>query len=260
MRTLLLLSLAACGDKGDTNDTNNSTDDTGSDGGTTTSGLECTEVVEPECIDELISDLGLQDDAVSEGAVTTTTEGDDFVTEVDASAGGYDNASKNPWVYFHFSSDGGAKIEIDDEASLDDLSWDIGMRRYLVRSNGGDSGPGCVGAVALREEAYADIDAVPEGLDLANDFPTDDFYTESCGFINDSSGLENSPNLVLGQWWSYPGCVAVSMYPFLLRTNDGHIVKLVIEQYYGSGQDTCNETGSGGSDSGKLRIRWRILQ
>ncbi|MCK6506579.1 HmuY family protein [Myxococcota bacterium] len=255
MTPILLLSLLACGDKDGGDDSGGTTGDGGG-----TSALECTDVTPVSCLDDMIADLGLQDDEVSDGEVTTTTEGEDFVTDMDASAGGYNEASQNPWVYLRFTADGAQKVEIDDEASLEDLTWDIAMRRYLIRVNGGDGGPGCVGAVALREEQYADIDAVPEGLDVATDFPSDDFYTDSCEFINDSSGLEGSPNVVLGQWWSYPGCVATSFIPFLLRTNEGHVVKLVIEQYYGEGQEECNESGAPGDDSGMIKIRWKMLQ
>jgi len=254
---LSLLSVVACGTT-NTDDTTATGTPTGSTTGST-SALACTEVTKPSCVDDLIADLGLQDDAVSDGAVTTTTEGEDFVTVVDASAGGYSAASQNPWVYVQFTAKGGVKVEIDDNASLTSLDWDIGLRRYLVRANGGDSGPGCVGAVALREDLYADIAAVPDGMDVEN-FPTDDFYTDDCSFISDSSGLEGSPNLVLGQWWEYPGCVATSSIPFLLRTNSGDIIKLVIEEYYSSNQDTCNKTGSAGNGSAQIKIRWKKLQ
>lgn len=251
MTSLLLFSLIACGDK--------DSDDSGGTGAET-SGLECVELTEPTCIDDMISDLGFQDDEVSDGDVETTTDGDDFVTRVDASAGGYNEASQNPWVYIKFTADGAEKVEIDDEASLDSLEWDLGMRRYLVRVNGGDSGPGCVGAVALREEAYADISAVPDGLDVATDFAPDDHYTDDCSLITDTSGLEDSPNLVLGQWWEYPGCVATSYIPHLVRTNSGNVIKLVIEEYYGEGQQDCNDSGALGDDSGELKLRWQILQ
>jgi len=254
MLPILLLSLVGCGNK--------SGDDTSSsnDGGTGDTGAMTCDPVDPPCSDALIADLGLQRDVVSDGAVTTVTDGDDFVTTIDASAGGMNQAPSNPWVYVRFTAAGAEKLKIDDWSSLADTTWDLGLRRYLVRTNGGDSGPGCVGAVALREDQYADITAVPAGLDVSTDFPSDDFYTDDCSFIGDSSGLADSPNLVLGQWWSYPGCVATSMIPFLLRTEEGHVIKLVIEQYYAVDQDVCNETGAPGTDSGIIQIRWRMLQ
>ena len=47
----------------------------------------CTEPAELACFDSVILDLSLQDDAVSDGSVETSTEGEDFLTSVDASAG-----------------------------------------------------------------------------------------------------------------------------------------------------------------------------
>ncbi len=249
---LVVLGLLACdgGDKGEDSGG-------GGDGGATPQA--CEEATAVPCVDAIIADLGLQDDEVSDGAVVTSTEGEDFLTEIDASAGGYSAASTNPWVYVRFTAQGAEKVEIDDEQALEDLSWDLALRRYLIRMNGGDSGPGCVGAAALRESDYSAISAVPEGLDTDN-LPQDDFYTDTCSIIEDSSGLPGSPNLALGQWWSYPGCVATSEIPFILHTNAGHVIKLVVEQYYGSGQQTCNETGTPGDDSGAIRIRWRVLE
>lgn len=237
-------SLFACGDKDDG-------DDSGVPG-------ECSPS-EIACEDALFTDLSLQDDEVSEGEVFTTTEGVDFVTGVDATAGGYNSASQNPWVYVRFTESGAEKVEIDDSAALEDMSWDLALRRYIVRVNGGASGPGCVGALPLREQVYADITALPDGLQ-DSDFQSDDFYTEDCTLIEDTSGLEGSPNVILGQWWTYPGCVATSYVPFLLRTSEGRTIKMVIEQYYEEGQEDCNDgitTGLG--ESAIYKIRWQML-
>jgi hypothetical protein len=40
----------------------------------------CEEPADVVCVDDLILDLSLHDDQVSEGAVTTDADGDDFVT------------------------------------------------------------------------------------------------------------------------------------------------------------------------------------
>ena len=55
------------------------------------SDMVCEELIPVECEDDLILELGLQD-TISEGDVSTTLEGDDFITSVDATAGGYQNA------------------------------------------------------------------------------------------------------------------------------------------------------------------------
>ena len=78
----------------------------------------CSSPQEIVCFDDLLLDLSLQGNAVSEGGVETQIDGEDFVTRVDASAGGYNNAANNPWVYIRFTDSGAEKIEIDDEKAL----------------------------------------------------------------------------------------------------------------------------------------------
>ncbi len=212
----------------------------------------CEEAVEVACVDQMILDLSLHDDLVSTGEVSTTTDGDDYVTEIDASAGGYSEAVNNPWVYIKFTDDGAEKVEIDDETALESLDWDMSLRRFLVRLNGGSSGPSCVGAASFLEQEYDDLTSVPEALEFA----MDDYYTDDCTIINDSSGLPGSPQMVLGPWWEYPGCVATTGHPHLIQLANGRIVKVVFEQYYGEGQDTCNANGTPGEDSGFFTLRW----
>ena len=215
----------------------------------------CSEPQDIVCFDALLLDLSLQGDAVSDGSVETQSEGDDFVTLVDASAGGYNNAANNPWVYIRFTDSGAEKVEIDDETALESMDWDMSLRRYIIRLNGGDSGPSCVGAVTLLEQSYEDLASVPEGLQ----FIPDSYYTSDCTLINDSSGLPGSPQVSLGSWWEYPGCVKTTGYPHIVQLADGRTIKLRIEQYYGTGQDECNSTNNPGSDSAQILLRWRFI-
>ncbi len=226
----------------------------GGDGGVEVEAV-CTEPTDMTCVDALILDLSLHDDKVSDGDVTTTVDGDDFVTVVDASAGGYSAAASNPWVYVRFTPEGAERVEIDDETALESMQWHMGLRRFIVRLNGGTSGPSCVGAATLAESEYADLTGVPDGLG----FRMDDYYTDDCTIINDSSGLPGSPQVVLGQWWSYSGCVETSMKPHLVQLDDGHVIRLRIETYYGRDQDVCNATGAGGEDSGIITMRWQYV-
>ena len=135
----------------------------------------------------------------------------------------------------------------------------MSLRRFIVRLNSGDSGPSCVGAVSFLERTYADLDTVPDGLD----YLVDDYYTDDCTIVNDSSGLPGSPQVVLAPWWSYPGCVATTSVPHLIRLADGHVIKLVVDQYYEDAaiQQACNTDGEVpmGSVSAVFTLRWRPM-
>ena len=215
----------------------------------------CEAPAEMVCVDDLILDLSLQDDKVSEGTVDNEQDGNDFITYVDASAGGYQSASSNPWVYIKFTPSGAEKVEIDDETALESMDWDRSMRRFILRLNGGSSGPSCVGSTTFLESTYESLTEVPDGLS----FMVDNYYTSDCTLINDSSGLPDNPQVALGAWWTYPNCVATSMYPHLIQLADGSVIKMVVEAYYGSGQSDCNENGSPGSDSAYFTLRWTYM-
>jgi len=216
------------------------------------------EAAAPACIDQMILDLSLHDDKVSDGEVTTTREGEDFLTVIDATAGGFGQSANNPWVYVKFGPDGASRVDIDDETALESMDWDMSLRRFIVRLNGGDSGPSCVGAMTFLERTYEEVDVVPEGAE----FLVDDYYTDDCTIVNDSSGLPDSPQVVLAPWWSYPGCVATSGVPHLIKLADGAVIKLVVEQYYQDAADqaSCNAgMPPDGAVSAVFTLRWRPM-
>ena len=224
------------------------------DTGTDYTEMICDDLTSVKCEDALILELSLQD-TISEGAVSTTTDGDDFITNVDATAGGFQNASSNPWIYIKFTEDGAEKVMISDEEALESGDWDMSLKRFIVRLNGGDSGPSCVGSAVFLEETYTSLTSVPEGLSYVQD----EYYTSECSFINDSSGLPDSPQTAMSPWWEYPGCVATTEYPFIIQLADSRLIKLVIESYYAENQENCNTNGAMGSGSANFTLRWTFL-
>lgn len=216
----------------------------------------CEAPAELACEDALILNLGLQDDRSSDGEVLSTPLGDGvYALQVDASAGGLSQASSEPWVYIRFGADGAERVDLDDESALDSMDWHLAMRRFQLRLNGGSSGASCVGAIPRLEEAFEEVEAQAHEAP----FIQDSFFTESCELINDTSGLPNSPQLALGPWWSYPGCVATTGVPFVLQLDDGQQLKLVVDAYYAEGQEACNEEGRMGTDSAHFTLRWAWL-
>lgn len=207
------------------------------------------------CEDMLVLDLSLQGKGkVSPGATKTVLDGDDFVSAVDATAGGYSVASNNPWVYARFTSAGLEKLAIDDQEALLSDEWDIAFRRYMIRLNSGVSGPGCVVAAPAHGLVYEMIDALP-----AAKLAEEHFYTPECLVIEDGSGLPGSPDFLLAGYWSYlTGCMAMTGLPYVLVTPQGAL-KLKVQAYYLTGQETCDATGTPGTASANLALRWQWL-
>jgi len=65
-----------------------------------------------------------------------------FEEDIDATAGGlgaaYDDPA-NKWSYFSFDN---GLLDLTDAEAADDPSWDLGFKRFYVKSNSGPSGPG----------------------------------------------------------------------------------------------------------------------
>ncbi|MEM7156774.1 MAG: HmuY family protein [Myxococcota bacterium] len=274
------LALPACGDDSSTpgdgdDDGAAATDDTGSasePATSTTAGEEGDETAaateeedggtdeetgEPggDCTDQMIQDLGLVEGQTSAGVVGNTADGDGFASTVDATAGGITMAPQNPWLYLRFTAEGLEKVDVDDLQALESADWDIAAKRFGIRLNGGVSGPSTVSAAALEGTAYEDVTELPEGTELR----TESFYDAECNLIDDGSG-QGSPGYELTPWWGYNGCVNTTGTPFVLELADGSHVKLVVDAYYMTGQQECNETGSMGMGSANFAWRWAYLQ
>ncbi len=250
------LLFAACtgADTGSTETGGTETGSGGEDTGFPDRTAVCSEATAIACEDAMVQELSLHDDKVNKGEVTTTTEGTDFVTLVDATSGGSSGATKNAWVYVHFSETGAEKLEIDDESALTDLGWHLALRRYVLRLNGGDGGPSCVGASPMPRKTYEElsVDDV-EGAE----FELEDFYSDTCKLDTDQIGTVLT---TMSDWYDYQTCVATTDTPFLIQLEDGHVIKLVVESYYdGEGQAECNDGGSTDFDGGWLTLRWAYV-
>jgi len=214
----------------------------------------CNEAAEVACVDDLILDLSLHDDRVTRGQVISALDGDDVQVVVDATAGGFGQEANHPFVYVRLTPQGAERVDIDDETALESMDWDLAFRRFLVRINSGNSGPGCTEAARVSGFEYEQISSEPSGLD----FTVDDYYDNTCLLMSDNSGLE-TPALALASWWSYSSCVACTMTPYVLRLSDGRTIKLRLESYYESGQSNCDDFGTPGTNGGTIGLRYRDL-
>ena len=213
----------------------------------------CTEIQEVQCVDNMVLDLSLQN-TVATTRVTTQRESENWVTLVDATAGGFGNSSGNPWIYIRFTDAGAEKVEINDNEALESLEWHLAAHRFKLRLNSGTGGPSCVSASVLLEGDYDTISELPENLT----FYEDNFYTSDCTLIQDSYGL-GSPQVYMSNWWSYDGCVATTGVPFVIQLENGKSIKLRVEEYYQEGQENCNTTNATGTGGGNFKLRWQYL-
>ncbi|MGZ3422586.1 MAG: HmuY family protein, partial [Polyangiales bacterium] len=91
-------------------------------------------------------------DSVSTGTVTALAGG---VYVVDASAGGFDAAASNPWIYVSLSS--GMRVDLTDKQAFTSADWDLGLKRAVLRTNDGDSGPGGGGAQFVAGKSFDSV-------------------------------------------------------------------------------------------------------
>lgn len=233
--------------------------DTADDTGSTEEVTDavCTEVTPVPCEDEIISDFSLHDDKTSKGDIENTETSGTWSSIVDATAGGSSSASKNAWIYAKFTANGLEKVDIDDETALQDMSWHIAARRYIIRLNGGASGPSCVGAAKVRDN----FDAVSESSAGDLEFKLEDFYTEACELKEDNSGMPGSPATQLATFWEYVGsCVGTTGQVWVLQLESGELVKFTVDAYYADdGQAECNSTGATSAEGAMYTWRWAFL-
>jgi hypothetical protein len=180
---------------------------------------------------------------VSTGAaVTTGLSGGIKQTVIDATAGGMNAATQNPFVYLSLTD--GKRADLDDFAARTSGTWDLAFRRAVIRVNGGDSGSG-QGAIAILSGKTLDqVTAVP-----ASGFTTDDFLDGQCVAKTNAIGdIWTAICGTTGLWYDYDtGTMKLTpkKEAYVVRTAKGGFVRLVIDSYY----DT---KGAGGH----YTIRW----
>jgi hypothetical protein len=212
------------------------------------------------CSDQVSMNLDLKT-TVNPSAILNATEDGGFKSTIDSSAGGL--TPTQSFVYAKFTRAGLIKVAISDEAALLSLDWDIAFRRFVIRLNGGSSGPSCVGAAAIGlGTSYESITAPPSGAN----YRLDDFEgpPPMCMFKDDGSGLGTTPSTAIANtvdsYYLYSGCVRMTNQSFVVRTRYGRNVKLRVTSYYSTeaAQANCDNNGAPGT-GGTVRVRWAYL-
>lgn len=232
-------------------------EDAGTDAGTEDAGTPICGRTAVACSDQAILQLDLKK-APAPGLITNVAADGGFRSIVDAVGGG--SPPTDSYVYAKFTSTGLQKVAIGDETALDTFDWDIAFRRFVIRLNGGDSGPACTAAAPLPPGTLFDtITTTPAIVS----YPVDDFLTASptCGFVADNSGLPSSPATALAEYYAYTNCVSMTGRVYIVQTRLGRHLKLEITGYYQTepAQTACNGGTAPGVPGGTIRLRWAFL-
>jgi hypothetical protein len=183
-------------------------------------------------------------DMVSAGTVSSTGSGV-ISTVIDASAGGFGNSDTEPFVYLQFSGSTVSKVDISDVDAFDSQGWHLALKRYVVKANSGDSGPG---SVRVASAAGADLAAVTT-VPAAADFAEDDWATPACALNADPLG---APLTAVGVWYEAENMILTPLdLVFVLELPGGEHVKLEVATYYANPADA--------TESGWFQLDWSPL-
>jgi hypothetical protein len=125
--------------------------------------------------------------AVSQGAVTVTSENGVFTATIDAAAGGSQQARNNPFVYLDLDN-GGVKVAVSDKDAFGSKAWELAFRRTAIRTNSVQSGPGAV-LVSKELETTFEAEVAAPALTDASAWRTDTTVDEQCMVQLDPIGV-----------------------------------------------------------------------
>ena len=221
----------------------------GASGSSSTGGAGNEDPTPSACSAALRQSLSLVDE-VSTATVSVLSEtGDDRTLYIDASVGGLNGQDSNPWVYIALAT--GKAVAVTDLDALKSKAWDLAFKRSVVRTNGGDSGPGEGGAIRI-QLPWNDVDATTLGNKV---LPSESWFDADCMLE-----LDASQNLVttFSGWSEYDEAEHVlSAAPdvvFITAAADGRLYKVSVLDYYST------PSGSHGSVSGRYKIRIAPLE
>ncbi len=181
-------------------------------------------------------------DMVTAGQVSVMQNAGTFTAQVDASAGGAMSAPSNPYVYIDLIS--GKRVDITDVQSHTSRDWDIAIKRYVVKLNGGDSGPAGETLTSVPNTTLAQVTRAPGGA-----YITDHYFDAMCNVQTDAiGGLATA----LSDWYGYDTVtnkLTPNMTVYVIKRRDGMgSIKLQFLGYY-----------DGSGNGGHVSLTWGFL-
>lgn len=159
---------------------------------------------------------------------TLPTDPEVRTAEVDATAGGSMVASKNPFIYLDLIN--GKKVDLTDPQAQESRDWDLALKRWQIKVNSGDSGPGGVTVAYVDNVNLAEVAAAPTGR-----YEADHYFDEKCQVqLDPINGLKTQ----LAEWYPYDASPRIEprkrVYVLKRRDGKGHIKLQIITYYKGA--------------------------
>jgi hypothetical protein len=200
------------------------------------------------CDPRLLAEAWRWNDAVTTRSVAVSEQGGVFTATLDASAGGYDHARFEPFVYLDLEA--AARVDLTDLEALADTTWDLAFKRTLIRTNSADSGPGQIALARVSGLPFEDVSTAPSSHSA---WATDESLDEDCELLTDPIGNPMTAiNWINGDnasgsssWYNYDGGVSPNPGDVYLVRNgaEGTTYKLEIVSW----------------SSGLITLRWAEL-
>jgi hypothetical protein len=213
----------------------------GEDGGGDGDVPLCAEPTAVRCFNDVFASLQLQLGAVSRQSIDNTPITGGIAARVSLSPG-----PGAPFLYARFTADGLVAVDLEDAVALDSMDWDIAFRGNLIRLNGGDSGPSCVSAALVDDEAAFEEVGAPHADAV---WRGDIFFDESCAAATVGTA-------VAGWWQEESGCFVATQNNYWIQLRSGTILVLSIDAVTTTNETLC---AAGTSTFDALDLRWRTL-
>ena len=211
-------------------------EDAGSDTGTSSGG-------NPNQCTAACKDLLLPIDKTSTGQVKVISEtGGTKTVYIDATAGGFNNAVKNPRIYVDLTEL--KRVDKTDVAAPESTDWDLSLKRVVLFTNGGDAGIG-VGGAAIVSKAF---DAVTAADADAATIKTEKFFDDECKAQKDRT---DAVLTTFSDWYDYDDTTRIpspkANTTYIVKGAKGKRWKVAIKAYDANADGTLtNNVSTGG--------------
>ncbi len=168
-------------------------------------------------------------DKTSSGTVSVVSDSNGVKTlYVDASAGGINNAIKNPRIYVDLVA--GTKVAVTDTTASMSTAWDLAFKRDKIFTNSGDAGAGKGGAAQIAK-TFSSVDAAS-----ANGEPLfiEKFFDADC---NPQLDQTQTVSTTFDDWYDYDQVTHIPSpkdVTYVVRGGTGKKYKVRIKAYDGT--------------------------